>query len=121
MGSPRARRAPRSDRWLAAATLLAVLGAAPAAFAQASAEAKAGARAAATQANAAFAKKLYGEALDLFLRAESLLHAPTHLLMIARTQVAMGQLMRARESYEALVRENLPASAPGVFKAAQAD
>jgi hypothetical protein len=89
--------------------------------AEPTAEEKAGARAAATEANAAYDAKRYEEALDKFNRAESLVHAPTHLLMIARSQVALGQLVRGRETYNALVRETLAPNAPPVFKDAQTE
>ena len=102
------------------AGVLLLMGLARPAYAQ-TAEAKAGARAAATQGLDAFAAKRYGEALDLFTRAESLMHAPTHVLMIARAQAALGRLVRARESYVALGRETLAANAPPAFKQAQAD
>ncbi len=104
------------------ATMVALACIAPAAHAaEPTAEEKAGARAAATEANAAYDAKRFEEALDKFTRAESLVHAPTHLLMIARTQVAMGQLVRGRETYNALVRETLAPNAPPVFKDAQAE
>ncbi len=104
--------------WLTA-ILLSTL--ASTAHAQPTAEAKAGARAAATQGVTAFDEKRYAEALDLFTRAESLMHAPTHVLMIARAQAALGRLVRARESYTALARETLVEGAPPAFKEAQAD
>lgn len=123
--SIRAMDSTRSLRARAAliATLaaLACLTPATALAAEPTAEEKAGARAAATEANAAFDAKRYEEALDKFTRAESLVHAPTHLLMIARTQVALGQLVRGRETYNALVRETLAPNAPPVFKDAQTD
>jgi hypothetical protein len=112
------------QRWVAI-TSLAALGAiavAPPAFAgEPTAEEKAGARAAATQGNTAYKEKRYAEALDLFARAEALVHAPTHLLMIARTHVALGQLVRGREKYLDLAREVIPDAAPPAFKTAQVD
>jgi len=98
-----------------------LIGSAPDAFAEPTAEEKAGARAAATEASAAFEQKRYAAALDLLQRAESLVHAPTHLLMIARTHVALGQLVKGRESYMALSRESLGANAPFAFKDAQVE
>ncbi len=82
-------------------------------------EQKSGARAAATEGNRAFAEKRFVQALDLFKRAEGLMHAPTHVLMIARSHAELGQWVAARESYNALAREQLPANAPPAFKDAQ--
>src|SRR5262245_25358178 len=84
-------------------------------------EEKAGARAAAEQGNSAFKAGKYAEALDLFHRAETLVHAPTHLLMIARTHAALGQLVAAKEAFLQVGRDALGASAPAAFKKAQAD
>jgi hypothetical protein len=46
-------------------------------------------------------------------------HAPTHLLLIARSQVGLGRLVAAKETYLKLTREELSASAPAAFKRAQ--
>jgi hypothetical protein len=62
----------------------------------------------------------YAEALDRFQRAESLVHAPTHLLYIARTQVKLGQLVEASETYLKVTREVLAPDAPRAFVDAQA-
>jgi hypothetical protein len=80
---------------------------------------RAGARAAAGEGFKAFSESRWSEALDLFTRAESLVHAPTHLLYIARSQEKLGQLVRARETYQKLVREKLAATAPDAFRQAQ--
>jgi len=82
-------------------------------------EEKAGARAAAEQGNGAFKAGRFAEALDLFQRAETLLHAPTHVLMIARTQAALGHLVAAKEALLSIARETLAPSAPAPFKKAQ--
>ena len=84
-------------------------------------EEKAGARAAAEQGNSAFKNGKFSEALDLFQRAESLVHAPTHLLMIARTHLALGHLVAAKEAFLQVGRDTLPATAPPPFKKAQVD
>src|SRR6188768_3900498 len=99
--------------WLCVA--LCLLGVRPA-FA-ASDEEKAGARAAATQGQAAFEKKRWAEALDLFTRAESLVHSPVHLLYKARALVQLGQLVKAREAYLSVTREESTSSSPAVLKA----
>jgi hypothetical protein len=82
-------------------------------------EEKAAARALATQGGEALAASKYADALELLSRAEQLLHAPTHLLMIARSQVGLGRLVAAKETYLRLMREELAPSAPGAFKRAQ--
>lgn len=118
MQSPRTR----ARRWaLATAVALFALAFAPPLLAEPTAEAKAGARAAALKGITAFDEKRYADALDLFTRAESLMHAPTHVLMIARSQAALGKLVAARESYVSLAREPLAANAPTAFKEAKAD
>lgn len=86
---------------------------------QPSAEEKAGARAAAVQGNTAFMNQDYERAIELFSRAQSLVDAPPHLLMIARSQVALGRLVAARETYLLIERSTLANDAPAAFKAAQ--
>src|SRR5689334_5506941 len=71
----------------------------------ASAEAKAGARAAAERGTIAFQEGRFADAIDLYQRAESLFHAPTHVLMLARSYAALGKLVLAKESYLAITRE----------------
>jgi len=60
------------------------------------------------------------EGLPLLLEAESLFHAPTHLLYIARAQAATGKLIDARSTYEKLATEKLPPKASKPFQEAQA-
>ncbi len=48
------------------------------------------------------------------------MHAPTHLLLIARTQVKLGHLVEAQEAYIRVVREPLARDAPRAFFDAQA-
>jgi hypothetical protein len=85
----------------------------------ATAEDKAAARALATQGAKALEDKRFSEAIDLVSRAEAILHAPTHLLMIARAQVGIGKLVAAQETFLKLTREELSATAPAAFKNAQ--
>lgn len=82
-------------------------------------EEKAAARSLATQGAAALQEKKFAEALDLVTRAEAVIHAPPHLLLIGRAQVGLGRLVAARESFLKLIREQLPANAPDAFKTAQ--
>jgi len=86
----------------------------------ASDEDKAGARAAATQGEAAFQGKHWAEALDLFTRAESLVHSPVHLLFKARALVQLGQLVKAREAYLSIAREESASPSSALIKAREA-
>ena len=61
------------------------------------------------------------DAADLFSRAESLMHAPPHLLYLARAQVKLGQFVKAQENFNKIIRENLPGNAPKVFHDAQTE
>jgi hypothetical protein len=120
-----AMKARSGARWISRGVMLgALLSAglsAPIAHADPSAEDKAGARAAAERGGAEYKAAHYKEALDLFLRAESLIHAPTHVLMIARTQAALGDIVVAKESYLKITREDLASNAPPAFKRAHGD
>ncbi len=97
---------------------LIALAGAPRAFAQSDDE-RAGARSAATEGVAAFNQQHYAEAADLFLRAESLVHSPVQVLFLARSQVKLGQLVKARENYNKIAREHFGADAPDAFRKAQ--
>jgi hypothetical protein len=103
---------------LCLATVIALV--APHTYAQ-SEEDRSAARALATQGISAFNEGKHTVALDLFSRAESLLHAPPHVLYMARSAAKLGQLVRARELYLKLGREELPATAPQAFRDAQTD
>lgn len=82
--------------------------------------ARAGARSAATAGAEAMDQQRWADAVDLFSRAESLVHAPPHLLYIARASVKLGQLVRAQENYLRILREHLGPDAPQPFLDAQA-
>jgi len=109
----------RSYGWLALALLVSWLGAAPA-EAQTDAE-RAGARSAATAGADAFDAGRYQDALDLFLRAESLVHSPVHLSYIGQCHANLGHLVEAHETYIRLSREELPANAREAVKRAVSD
>ncbi len=85
------------------------------------AEERAAARSLAQQGAEALQNKNYGEAIDLLGRAEAIIHAPPHLLLIGRGQVGLGKLVQARETFLKIIREELAASAPPAFKRAQQD
>ncbi len=89
-------------------------------FAQ-TADEVAGARSLAEQGFKAFKAKNWQEALDRFERAESLVHAPPHLLYAARASAKLGGYVKARELYNKILRETLPGGAPPAFKQAQKD
>jgi hypothetical protein len=111
---------PPVKPFLAIGTILVTVGLITAAPAGAQTkEQKAGARAAADAGGDAFDAGKYAEAADLFERAERLMHAPPHLLYAARAHVKLGHLVEARELYLTLTREQLPATAPRVFRDAQ--
>ncbi len=87
-------------------------------FAQ-SPEEKAAARSLALQGADALNAGRFGDAFDLVSRAEAIIHAPTHLLMIARAQMGAGKLVAAHETLLKLTREDLAPNAPPPFKKAQ--
>jgi len=101
----------------AAAVLASVTHAAPA-HAQGD-EQRSAARTAATEGLQALSEGRYKDALDLCTRAESLMHAPTHLLLIARAQVKLGHLVEAQEAYIKVTRDTLAPDAPHAFVDAQ--
>jgi hypothetical protein len=87
-------------------------------FAQTETE-RAGARAAAEAGLSAYNGGRYAEAYDLLSRAETLVHALPHQLYMARASEKQGQLVRAREIYLKMSREQLVAGAPRAFIDAQ--
>ncbi|HNS98826.1 MAG TPA: tetratricopeptide repeat protein [Polyangiaceae bacterium] len=57
----------------------------------------------------------YEEALDKLTRAQQIFNAPTHLLLIAQCQVAVGKLVEGAETYRQLLRKPLTEQAPQAF------
>ncbi len=108
-------------RWLMASALLGLglLGSPSPAAAQTD-EQRAGARALATEGAQAFNEGRFKDAVDLFGKAESLVHAPPHLLFMARAHTRLGQFVKAREAYMKIIKEQLPPNAPQAFRDAQA-
>ena len=82
-------------------------------------EERAGARAAADQGYDAFERGEWESALDLFGRAESLVHSAVQVLYLARSNVRLNRLIEAQEAYRRIVREPLPADAAAALKHAQ--
>ena len=111
---------PRTRSCVAPALLAAALFAsASTAWAQTD-EQRAGARSLATEGAQAFNEGRFKDAVDLFSKAESLVHAPPHLLFMARAHAKLGQFVKAREAYMKIVKEQLPPNAPQAFRDAQA-
>lgn len=109
--------APSSTR-LGLPVLLLLLGLTRAAGAQTDAE-RAAARSTAQAGDKAFKAQRYEEAAMYFARAEAIMHAPTLLLFLARSQAKLGQYVKARESYIKVLREQLAPDAPAAFVAAK--
>jgi len=82
-------------------------------------EAKASARALADHGAELLDAGQHAEALAAFRWAERHYHAPTILLMVARSYERLGKLLEAQWNYEVVVAERLDASAPQAFRDAQ--
>jgi hypothetical protein len=85
---------------------------APAALAEPTASDRATARTLAQEGQHALETKNYTAAIDKFSRADSLVHAPTLLLGLARAQVGATKLVEAQESYNRIIREGVAPGAP---------
>lgn len=110
---------PSTRRLFASALLAAsLLGLSAPALAQTD-EQRAGARSLATEGALAFNEGRFKDAVELFSKAESLVHAPPHLLFMARAHERLGQLVKAREAYMKIVKEQLAPNAPQAFRDAQ--
>src|SRR3954464_1252705 len=59
------------------------------------------------------------EAIEKLTRAEALHHAPTILGRLGECQVNVGSVVEGTENLNRVVREELPPSAPKVFRDAQ--
>jgi hypothetical protein len=84
-------------------------------------EQRSGARAAATAGGQAFRDGRWSDSVDLFTRAESVIHSPVHVLFLARAYEKLGKLVKAREAYLRLVNEQVPPSAPDPWRDAKAE
>jgi hypothetical protein len=85
---------------------------APAALAEPTASDRATARTLAQEGQHALETKNYTMAIDKFSRADSLVHAPTLLLGLARAQVGAMKLVEAQENYNRIIREGVAPGAP---------
>ncbi|WP_441289942.1 tetratricopeptide repeat protein [Sorangium sp. KYC3313] len=86
-----------------------------------SAKARQAAVAHANQGWTAYRARRYRDALQAFRRAEATVHAPTFLIMVARSCHKLGRLTEARSVYQVIVDEQLPADASQAFRRAQAE
>jgi hypothetical protein len=84
-------------------------------------EERAAARAAAGQGADAFDAGKWQEAVDLFSRAEALVHSPAHLLYIARAELKLGHWVKAYELFNKVKREPIAPGAPPALKRAVDD
>lgn len=77
---------------------------------------KATARQLGVEGQEAFDKKDFKTAEDRFKRADSLFHAPTLALGLARAYAANAKFVEAQETYNRIIREGAPAGAPAAFQ-----
>lgn len=80
---------------------------------------RATARALADEGATFFDQGKYSEALDRFERADSIVHAPTVGLFVARTLEKLGRLVEASERYRTVMNVVLDDKAPEAFREAQ--
>jgi hypothetical protein len=91
------------------------------AWAQTSDADKATARDLTIEGYKALEAKDYAAALDRFTRADTLYHAPSVILGLARAQVGLGKLVSAQELYNRAAHETLPSNASTASKKAVRD
>jgi hypothetical protein len=77
------------------------------------------ARSLANRAFELYQRGRYEEANDLFRQADEAYHAPTLVLMIARSYAKLGKLADAAATYQQVADESLPANASQEFRRAQ--
>jgi hypothetical protein len=92
----------------------------PSASAQSEAD-KTTARALAIEGQKALESGDFTAAVDKFSRAEKLYHAPTLLVGLGRAYGGLGKYVEAMESFNSVIREELPDNATAAFKKAIAD
>jgi hypothetical protein len=107
-------------RSAASLLLLCILAPAPA-FADVSDADKATARDLTIQGYDALKNKDWATAADRFARADSLYHAPTITVGLARARSGQGKLVSAYELYSRVLDEPIPAKAPPAYTAAVED
>lgn len=87
----------------------------------ASDEERSAARAAASQGADAYDAGKWQDAVDMFTRAEQLVHSPIHLMFIARSELKLFQWVKAYETFNRVKREGVPPDASGAVKKAVED
>ena len=73
---------------------------------------RATARTLAQEGQQALDAKKFSTAADKFTRADSLVHAPTLLIGLARAQLGMNKLVEAQESFNRIIREGVAPNSP---------
>ncbi len=73
---------------------------------------RATARTLAQEGQQALDAKKFSTAADKFTRADSLVHAPTLLIGLARAQLGMSKLVEAQESFNRIIREGVAPNSP---------
>jgi hypothetical protein len=106
---------------LLGAALFSFLGSAGVARAATNDELRAEARVIAEQGDAQFDAGRCDKAIPLWRTAESIFHAPTILLRVARCQTLLGKVVDAAGGLEAIAVEPLRPESPAPFFAAQAE
>lgn len=61
----------------------------------------------------------YAEAIEQFKQADAFVHAPPHLLYIARAHTALGNLVEAHRVYEDILVDLVTPQSPAAFRDAQ--
>jgi hypothetical protein len=105
----------------ACCAILAVLLTVNDALADASDAERAAARALAQEGQVALDRKDFTVAADRFTRADSLVHAPTLLLALARAQIGLGKLVEAHENFARIQREGVAPGSPKPWARAYED
>jgi hypothetical protein len=66
-----------------------------------------------------FEEGKYIEAIEQFRQADALVHAPPHVLYMARANVKLGNLVEAHKLYEAILIDLVKPTSPAAFREAQ--
>ena len=112
---------PRIRGSLRAVVLLLGMVSARAAHAQPNEADRASARSLAAEGYDALERKDYATAVDRFRHADSLVHAPTISVDLARALVGQGKLVEASERYQLVIREGVPKGSPASWRKALDD
>src|SRR5437868_15412364 len=84
-------------------------------------EERAGARAAANQGLEAFKHEHWADAIELFSKAEELVHSPVQLSFIAQAELKLGHLVKAYEIFNRIKRDGAAAGASKAVSEAVTD